>query len=206
MRSRANTGVWMTVAFAAALALTAVVFMTLGADVRGTRAALAATGRLSFLLFWAAYAGGALVVLVGQASLPLQRYGREFGLAFAAAHLVHLALVARLCELGDVPGFGTFALFGLAAAWLYALALLSFDGLRGRIGAGTWRILRDVGMNFIAFAFAVDFIKQPLRGDVRHVVEYAPFALLAVLGPALRAAAFVVGERRGRAPPTAYSS
>jgi hypothetical protein len=206
MRLRADAGLWMALAVAAGLVVTAATFAVLGADVRGTRAALAATGRLSFLLFWAAYAGGALALLTGPASLPLQRYGRDFGLAFAAAHLVHLGLVVRLCQLGDVPPLGTFALFGLAAAWVYVLALFSFDGPRALIGPQAWRLLREAGMNFVALAFAVDFIKQPLRSDVRHVVEYTPFALLVVLGPALRVAAFVIGERRGRAPPAAYSS
>ena len=30
-------------------------------------------------------------------------------------------------------------------------------------------------MNFILFAFLTDFMKNPLKGGVRHVVEYLPF-------------------------------
>jgi hypothetical protein len=61
------------------------------------RVALRMTARWSFLLFWVAYAGGALATLFGPALAPLSGRGREFGLAFAAAHLVHIGLVIWLC-------------------------------------------------------------------------------------------------------------
>jgi len=65
-----------------------------GAGERGTHVALQATARLSFVLFWPAYCAAALAALFGPSFQPLQRHVREFGLAFAAAHLVHLGLVA----------------------------------------------------------------------------------------------------------------
>jgi len=57
--------------------------------------ALRATARWSFLLFWLAYAGGALATLFGPKFQALAHRGRDFGLSFASAHLVHLGLVAR---------------------------------------------------------------------------------------------------------------
>jgi len=46
--------------------------------------ALRATARWSFLLFWLAYAGGALATLFGPKFQALARRGRDFGLSFAS--------------------------------------------------------------------------------------------------------------------------
>ena len=55
-------------------------------------------------------------------------------------------------------------------------------------------------MNYVAYAFSVDFAKYPRNGGVKHVVEYLPFDTLAVAGPFLRlAASEMIGEHRPRA-------
>jgi hypothetical protein len=201
MRPKLTAAAWMGAAFAAALCLAAAVLAILGAGVHGTNVALFATGRLSFLLFWPAYAGGAMAVLFGPAFQPLRRNGREFGLAFASAHLVHMGLVARLCTIGATPALGTFVFFGVAAVWTYVLAALSLPGLRARLDDRSWWWLRTIGLNYIAFAFARDFVKLPFGGP-KHMVEYVPFAALAIAGPVVRLAAFVarIGQtRRARA-------
>jgi hypothetical protein len=84
---------WMAGAFAAAAALAVAVLAAFGADERGTVFALRVTARFSFLLFWLAYTGGGLALLVGPALTPLKQRGRELGLAFASAHLVHAGLI-----------------------------------------------------------------------------------------------------------------
>ncbi|HTZ70840.1 MAG TPA: hypothetical protein VMB71_09345, partial [Acetobacteraceae bacterium] len=167
----------------------------------GTDAALAATARFSFLLFWGAYAGGAMAALFGPRFEKLRRRGREFGLAFAAAHLVHLGLVGWLCYIGATPATGTFLFFGAAAGWVYVLALFSFRPTHRLLNARAWWVMRTVGMNFIAYAFFVDFFRLPLVGAL-HIVGYVPFTVLAVLGPVLRLAAFGMrlgGTQRARA-------
>jgi hypothetical protein len=88
------TAVWMGSAFCASLGLATLVLATLGPGEHGTVAALQVTARFSFLLFWLAYTAGAMTTLFGPAFEPLKRRGREVGLAFASAHLVHLGLVA----------------------------------------------------------------------------------------------------------------
>ena len=85
---------WMAAAFGAALVLTAVTLMLHGTDNKSTRLALELTARFSFVLFWLAYAGGAIATLFRVDALAGR--GREFGLAFAAAHLVHVGLVIWL--------------------------------------------------------------------------------------------------------------
>ena len=47
-------------------------------------------------------------------------------------------------------------------------------------------------MNYVAYAFSVDFAKYPLNGGVKHVIEYLPFVTLAVAGPFLRLAAWTL--------------
>jgi hypothetical protein len=94
--ARPNAAAWMASAFCAAFGLAAVVLAAFGTEERGTNVALQVTARFSFLLFWPAYAAGAMTALFGPAFEPFKRRAREFGLAFASAHLVHLALVAWL--------------------------------------------------------------------------------------------------------------
>ena len=196
MRSRSLEALWMCSAFCAALALAASVLTVLGAQERGVHAALAATARFAFLLFWPAYSGGALASLFGPAFQPLKQYARILGLAFASALLVHLGLVGLLCLIGAAPPVSTFIFFGVAAVWVYLLALFSIGRLHRALGPKYWWLLSTVGMNYLAYAFIVDFLKEPLQGGVRHVVEYLPFAVLAIAGPSLRLAA--LAQRVGR--------
>jgi hypothetical protein len=183
--------VWIGSALCAALALTGLVLAALGPGERGTHVALQVTARLSFLLFWPAYAGGALTALFGPVFQPLKQRARELGLAFAAAHLVHLGLVGWLSYIGAAPSRGAFIFFGIAALWAYLLALFSIGSLQRTLGPKGWWLLRTVGLNYIAYAFAVDFLRYPLLGDVKHSIGYLPFAILAVGGPMLCLAAFV---------------
>jgi hypothetical protein len=192
MRNR-STALWMAGAFCAAMALAAAVLAAFGAGERGTHVALQATARLSFVLFWPAYSAAALAALFGPSFQPLQRRVREFGLAFAAAHLVHLGLVAWLSYIGNAPPLGSFIFFGIAALCTYLLALFSVARLQRALGASGWWLLRIVGLNYIAFAFAVDFVRLPASASAKYLMGYLPFVLLSVAGPALRLAAF--GQR-----------
>jgi hypothetical protein len=195
MRSKPVAALWMGWAFCAALVLAVAVLALLGAGERGTKAALAATARLSFLLFWAAYSGSALTALFGAKFQTLKERARELGLSFAAAHLVHIGLVVWLCWIGAAPPAGVFVFFGIALIFTYLLALFSIGNLQRALGPRSWWLLRTLGMNYIAFAFFVDFMKTPLHGGVKHVVEYLPFAILAIAGPLLRIAAWTMRLR-----------
>ena len=183
----------MSAAFAVALALTAAVFAFGGVDNKSVRLALELTARWSFALFWLAYAGRALATLFGWSALAGR--GREMGLAFAAAHLVHIALVVELgVIMGRVPLSGGLLLFFLIGLlFTYLLALLSFGGARA-MGPAAWKTLRFVGMNYILIAFARDFVlpvihPKPTQYNVAHFIAYAPFAAASVAAPFLVLAA-----------------
>jgi hypothetical protein len=175
--------------FFATVTLAAIVLMAAGTDVQGVHTALRATARFSFLLFWPAYSSRALVSLFGSIFNPLRQRAREFGLAFAAAQLVHLGLVAWLCMIGSAPSKQTFLVFGTAAACVYLLALCTINSLHQFLGTKGWRFLRAIAMNYIAYAFAIDFLRNPLVIDTKHAVLYWPFAALAIIGPGFRFAA-----------------
>ena len=91
-----------------------------GTGKTGTVAALQMTARFSFLFFFLAYAGGGLAVLCGPTLRPIERHGRDFGLAFAAdfvappldGNTAHIAL--------DLP----FAILNIAAPVLHAISLV----------------------------------------------------------------------------------
>jgi hypothetical protein len=185
---------WMGSAFAANAVLAAVVLAVFGAGKLGTGHALQITAR--FLLFWLAYASGGLALLIRPAAKFLRRHGRYFGLAFAAAQLMHILLVVWLCWIGATPGMGLFVFFVPPAVVLYVLALFSIPTLQQRLGRTLWTVLRTVGMTYIAYAFAYDFVKVPYGGGTTQVLMYAPFAILSVAGPVLCALSFVPSLRR----------
>jgi hypothetical protein len=117
-----------------------------GAGKLGTGHALQISARFSFLLFWLAYAGGGLALLIGPAAGFLRRHGRDFGLAFAAAHLVHILLVVWLCWIGATPRIGVFIFFVPPAVVVYVLVLFSIPTLQRRLGRTRWTVLRTVAM------------------------------------------------------------
>lgn len=179
----------VTFAFAAAVALTAVMFLAYGVGHDGVDAALRATARLAFLYFLPAYAAGALVALFGSPFQPLAKRGRDLGLAFAAVEVVHLSVVALLCAIGFAPGRPVFIFFGTAAGFVFLLALFSFARPRRLLHPTVWNALRFVGMNFIAYAFFVDFKGGSFDGGFLNRLYYLPFLAALVLAVMARVAA-----------------
>jgi D-alanyl-lipoteichoic acid acyltransferase DltB (MBOAT superfamily) len=188
----------MGAAFGMALVLAILVLAEEGTDAEAIKQALRATARWSFLFFWMAYAGGALAALFGPTFRALAVRGRQFGLAFASAHLVHAGLVLWLYQISLDPPVKTRTLvfFAVGLFWTYLLALLSIPTLSGLLPPKILRIVRTLGMEYIALAFLVDFRKNPFEGSALHALAYLPFLALCAIGPILRLAAFV---RRRRA-------
>lgn len=186
-----GAGPWIIAAAASALALAAAMLAVKGLDQVGLDAAVLWTGRLAFAFFWPSYVGGALTTLFGGRFRPLKRLGRSLGLAFAAVIAVHLSLIAWLCWNGHAPPLQTFVVFGLAAAWVFALAACSIERISRNVGPVGWWILRNIGMNYIAIVFAFDFVKVEQALTPIKVAEYLPLAVLSVSGPLLRLLAWL---------------
>jgi hypothetical protein len=189
---------WIGSALGVNLSFALIILTVLGSDKHGTSLALAVTARVAFLWFFAAYAGGALATLFGPTFQPLKRLGRELGLAFASALVVRLILVAWLCWIGATPPIGVFVFFGPVAVLTFVLALLSFGNLHTALGPKWWQLVRTIGMNVILYAFLTDFMRDPLHGGVRRLVEYLPFTATAILAPLLRLSAWALRLREKR--------
>jgi hypothetical protein len=200
--------IWMGMAFVVALGLAATALAVNGTDPDSLRVALRLTGRWSFLLFWLAYAGGATAELGGPSLAPLAGRGREFGLAYAAAQLIHMGLVIRLYQITSrlpLPA-KPFVLFTIGIFFTYLLAVFSVGGLSKVLGSRGWRMLRIMGLNYILFVFAIDFVPAAIRGAshsrVEHLVAYAPFAVMCVAAPLLILAAAAHRQLRMRSDRT----
>ena len=198
MRSNSATIAWVATAFAGTAVVAGTVLALSGADEHGTVLALKLTARMAFLLFWPAYVAGALALLPGAALAFPKRHARDFGLAFAAAMLVHAALIAWLCWIDAAPASGVFLFFGPPLAFIYILALASLPRLRQMLGHIGWRVLQVVGMSWVAYAFATDFLGEPLHGGARYLVGYLPFAAMSIIGPVLYAVSLLPPLRRLR--------
>jgi hypothetical protein len=184
---------WMAAAFFVCLLLTAIVLAVFGAGEHGTALALKLTARWCFLLFWFAYAGAALAKLWNLGFFAeVARHGREFGLAFAAALAVHVALVVWHYHVA-MPPDGAMLFFWVGIFCTYLLALFSLPGVRNALGPRLWRIILTLALEYIALVFAVDFIVNPLQaGDVsKYPLSYVPFIVMLVGGALLRLTAFV---------------
>ena len=189
--NKLGAGVWMGTAFGVALILAAAVLFGMGTGEKGTITALRLTARLSFLLFWLAYAGRAMATLFGPTFAILARHGRDFGLAFAAAQLVHIVLIVWLFYVttGNRPDFADrfiqFECIGLV--WIYVLAAFSIGSLRATLTPNVLRIVYAIGLEYIALVFFFNFVVIPLRlGSQHFYISYLPFSVAIVLGPILR--------------------
>jgi hypothetical protein len=195
--------VWMAAAFSAALMLAAGVLAIFGVNARAISGALRLTARFSVLLFWPAYASGALAALYAPSLEKLARRRREFGLAFASAHLVHLGLVIWLYRISSKPPIpqASAVIFGIGFFWIFVLVLLSVRAVRQNMSGRVWRILQTIGLEYIAYLFFADFLRPGSAGLCEAVcreqpLAYVPFGALIVLGLALRITALVKGVFR----------
>src|SRR5580700_4638396 len=145
----AITTAWlMWAAFLVALALAVIVLVIFGVEERGTAIALRATARWSFLLFWPAYAGGAIAWLWPRLT-GLARHGRELGLAYASAQLIHVGLVLWIIRVATGPT-GAMLFFWIGILCTYLLALFSVQRLRDALEPRLWRIFRTIALEYIA--------------------------------------------------------
>jgi hypothetical protein len=197
----AATASWMAAGFFVALALATVVLAIFGAGTRSTALALKATAMWAFLLFWPAYAGSAAAALSGSRFAGWARRGREFGLGFAAAMIVHVALVLWHYRIATEP-VGAMLFFWAGVACTCALALFSLPQLRAALGPRLWRLFCAVALNYVALVFAEDFILIPLRagGIEKYPLLYLPFAVMLIAGAGLRLAAFARRMMASRKP------
>ena len=138
---------------------------------------------------------GAIAWLCRPRLAGLARHGRELGLAFASAQLVHVGLVLWIIHIAKGPS-GAMLFFWVGIFCTYLLALFSVPRLRDALEPRLWRIFRTIALEYIALAFAADFITLHADGFGKYPLSYLPFALMLVSGAGLRVVAFA--DRRLR--------
>src|SRR5262249_25103284 len=136
---------WMGISFLIAFAGAAIVVAVFGAGSRGTELGLKWTARWSFLLFWLAYAGTAMATLFGPRLAGLARRGRDVGLVFALAQLVHVVFVLCLYHIATEPIGDISFLLGRGALRLSPRALLPTATARCPWAAPPANITHDCG-------------------------------------------------------------
>ena len=187
-----DAAIWMSAAVCAALAVVVVVLATKGSGGKGTGIALHLTGRLSFLLFWPAYTAAALATLFGPRFNILVQHRQDFGLAYASAHLVHVGLVAHLVAMSERPiTESMMPFFAVGVVWTYLLALSSWEQSNRLFTPSFWRVLRNIGLEYLALVFFTDLVLLPIRSHTNRPLEYLPFSILIIAGPILRMAATI---------------
>lgn len=193
-----KTAEWMVAAFLAGLAIFITVY-AIAVPSQRLGIALRDTARWSFLWFCLATYGGVLTTLFGSRFQVLARHGRDFGLAFASAHLVHVALAVWFLYVSPEP-FPRLPLviFSIGVFWTYVLAVFSLSSkLSALLGPQRWKYVRTIGVEFIAFAYAFEFGGRILHGNRANAIHYLPLFAAAVGGPLLRIGATI--KRRSNA-------
>lgn len=187
-RDRPSLWLWISPSFAIATAVAVAILIKDGVQPDGIKAALRASARFSFLLFWGAYAGGLLKKLPLALAQALSRRRREFGLSFAAAHSVHLALILWLFAISSEQPVSTETIIvdGIGFGWMYLLVVFSFDFARKRLPLPAWRVIFNIGLEYIAYVFATDFILNHLHDGQDFSLVYWPFILMLVATALLR--------------------
>jgi len=175
----------VVVAVAVALFVMNAGLKTDGEDFERWQLASRWTARAGFPFFLTAFVASSLVVLKpGQISRTLMKNRKWWGLAFAAAHTVHLFALLNFIKaspqemnlLGLMPGF---ALYGV----IYAMAATSWPWAYRALGRN-WKRLHKTGMYLIWGVFTAAYIGKTMDPDLRQAGSI--LLLFAISGLALR--------------------
>ena len=145
------------------------------------------TARCSFLLFVPVFIASSWNRLWPSGlSRAVVRRRRALGLAFAAAHTVHLyALVTYSRMAGNTPDAVTGIVGGGAYVAMFAMVATSNDAAVRWLGA-SWRRLHKVGIYWLWFVFTFTYAGRVAGGKV----DFVPLLAAALAAQGLRIAAW----------------
>lgn len=158
----ANSRTAHVVPFAAAgaLSLTALIIAAVSGNGIEDMAKLAAryTARASFTVFLIVYLASSLFRLWRDGTtIALVKRRRQWGLAFALSHTIHLAALAWYSiAFQHAPRLTTLLGGGLGYALLYAMVLTSNDASQRAMGIW-WKRLHTVGTHWLWFIFTFSY-------------------------------------------------
>ncbi|HAU21498.1 MAG TPA: hypothetical protein DCS24_02710 [Erythrobacter sp.] len=156
------------------------------------------TARAGFPFFLIAFIASSLVVLrPGQISRSLMRNRKWWGLAFAAAHTVHLYALLKFINaspeemnlLGLLPGAAIYVV-------IYAMAATSWPWAYKALGKN-WKRLHKTGMYLIWAVFTLAYIGKSMDPELRQAGGI--LLMLSIGGLALRIMAWRKQRATGQA-------
>jgi methionine sulfoxide reductase heme-binding subunit len=155
----------------AALSIVAVTLLAIAPRETGLQLAARYTARFAFFVFLPAYGASAVHALAPSSlSLWAVKNRRALGLAFAAAHGVHLgALVAYGTVSGQTPPVSSLVLGGGAYVFIFLMALTSNDRAVRWMGHTAWKRLHTAGVHWIWLVFTLSYAKRVAAGKYGYV-------------------------------------
>lgn len=173
--------------FAAALCLSAIAILAAlwTGPLPSDDALLAArwTARAALPLFLIAYLASSLYrVAPNDISRALLRRRRQWGLAFALAHSIHLAALLINITLYRPRPLASLAVGALAYLFIYLMALTSTDGWQRRLGH-RWKLLHRIGLHLTWAVFLAGYGGRAVHQDPAYHLEgriFAPMLLAAL--------------------------
>ncbi len=186
----------LVIAFAAGIAAIAL-GASLGSNgLEQARLAARWTARVSFLVFLIVYCAPAMTRLSpSPLTKALLGRRRQWGLAFALVHGIHLVALTHYMRLsGEGRPVPVWILTGTAYVLVFALAVTSNDASQRRLRRW-WKRLHQIGLHFIWLVFLLSYASRIPDSARMHIgLVFTPIAF-AALG--LR---FVARRARQRTP------
>jgi len=170
----------------------------LGGDAaQQTQLAARYTARVAFPIFLIVYASSAIATLWPNEMIRgVLRTRRQWGLAFALAHGVHLvALITYFRVSGDTPKTISLALGGPAYVLIAMMAATSNDAAMRALGVW-WKRLHRLGIHWVWLVFTLSYLGRTI--DPERMAQGVVLFPIAAAAGLLRLAAWL--KRRRRVP------
>jgi hypothetical protein len=84
--------------------------------------------------------------------------------------------------------------FAVGVAWTYLLAFSAIGPVIDLLTPAFWRIVRNIGLEYLALVFFIDLVLGPIGSHPRHPLLYLPFSVLIGLGLVFRLTATLRGS------------
>lgn len=144
------------------------------------------TARAALPLFLITYLASTLYkALPNATTAALLRRRRQWGLAFALAHSIHLVALLINITLFRPRPLASLAVGGLAYLFIYLMALTSTDGWQRRLGR-RWKQLHSIGLHLTWTIFLAGYGGRAFHQDPAYHLEGRIFAPLLLAALALR--------------------
>ncbi|HEX4873628.1 MAG TPA: hypothetical protein VFV06_01900 [Sphingorhabdus sp.] len=175
-------------AVALALSMLAIIAALLTGPTASDDALLAArwTARAALPIFLVTYIASSLYrVKPSERTAALLRRRRQWGLAFALSHSIHLAALLINITLYRPRPLASLAGGALAYLFVYLMAFTSTDGWQRRLGH-RWKQLHSIGMHLTWAVFLVGYGGRAFHEDPAYHLEGRIFAPLLLAALAFR--------------------